>query len=102
MDGGKYRIPGHLSFIQHKSPELDSDATDEKKENDNNQAAYHTGRMLLRCVLQKKQDYPAREESFKKRPQTFQSPGENLDERVYVRSLMGYRRNRRELHQPAR
>jgi hypothetical protein len=48
------------------NPPWDSDATDEKK-NDNNQAANHTGRMLLRCVLQKKQDYPACEESLKKK-----------------------------------
>jgi hypothetical protein len=48
------------------NPYCDSDAT-EKTKSDNNQAANRTGRMLLRYVLRKKQDYPAREESFKKK-----------------------------------
>lgn len=83
------------------NPYWNSNATDKKKD-DNNYPANHNGRMLSRYVLQKKQYCPAREESFKKRAEIFQSPGRNLDGRVDLQSLMDYRRNRRELHQPVR
>ena len=101
----------HLHFSNPKeqtnlgfmfNPSWDSDATDEKKKNDNNnQAANRTGKdALALCVAEKSRIILLAKRALKKDLKPFNPQERTSMKESYVRSLMGYRRNRRELHQP--